>query len=75
MKDIQDELALNTSFTSRLMLLTLINEGSEVLQVYSKPSVEAEELADLEVNIFISRISPYSSSDKEPLSPNKNQVI
>ena len=75
MKDIQDELALNTSFTSRLMLLTLINEGSEVLQVYSKPSVEAEELADLEVNIFISRISPYSSSDQEPLSPNKNQVI
>jgi hypothetical protein len=63
LKDIQDELALNTSFTSRLMLLTLINEGSEVLQVYSKPSVEAEELADLEVNIFISRISPYSSSD------------
>ena len=63
MKDIQDELALNTSFTSRLMLLTIINEGSEVLQVYSKPSVEAEELADLEVNIFISRISPYSSSD------------
>lgn len=75
MKDIQDELALNTSFTSRLMLLTLINEGSEVLQVYSKPSVEAEELADLEVNIFISKISPYSSSDQEPLSPNKNQVI
>ena len=75
MKDIQDELALNTSFTSKLMLLTLINEGSEVLQVYSKPSVEAEELADLEVNIFISRISPYSSSDQEPLSPNKNQVI
>jgi hypothetical protein len=75
LKDIQDELALNTSFTSRLMLLTLINEGSEVLQVYSKPSVEAEELADLEVNIFISRISPYSSSDQEPLSPNKNQVI
>ena len=63
MKDIQDELALNTSFTSRLMLLTIINEGSEVLQVYSKPSVEAEESADLEVNIFISRISPYSSSD------------
>jgi len=63
LKDIQDELALNTSFTSRLMLLTLINEGSEVLQVYSKPSMEAEELADLEVNIFISRISPYSSSD------------
>jgi hypothetical protein len=63
LKDIQDELALNTSFTSRLMLLTIINEGSEVLQVYSKPSVEAEELADLEVNIFISRISPYSSSD------------
>ena len=63
MKDIQDELALNTSFTSRLILLTLINEGSEVLQVYSKPSMEAEELADLEVNIFISRISPYSSSD------------
>ena len=63
MKDIQDELALNTSFTSRLMLLTIINEGSEVLQVYSKPSVEAEEFADLEVNIFISRISPYSSSD------------
>jgi hypothetical protein len=63
LKDIQDELALNTSFTSRLILLTLINEGSEVLQVYSKPSMEAEELADLEVNIFISRISPYSSSD------------
>jgi hypothetical protein len=43
LKDIQDELALNTSFTSRLILLTLINDGSEVLQVYSKPSVEAAE--------------------------------
>ena len=65
LKDIQDELALNTSFSNRMMLLTLINEGSEVLQVYSKPNMQEDTLAqtDLEVNIFISRLAPVNPSD------------
>jgi len=59
------------------MLLTLINDGSEVLQVYSKPTMQEDTLSstDLEVNIFISRLTPINSSDIEPLSPTKNEVI